>query len=314
MKNTAKLLIAIFFIANVFSAASCSETTADENKTKNNTEAMNLDTNPPFELDANGDIVCDECNPDFMSKFNDEVPDFAKKDLVELQTKLAAQEGIDNTQLDSYMTDAMLQQANTFDVDLERGLGENETATVNGEGNLVITNPDMGDRVISKGQFSVDSEGNYRISGTGGKFANDYTNSNNTEYKNFMTAYQEDGSDPTKSIYGQTEVNQGSEVVDNTEAVVKTTTTADPYANFDYTQLGLTEKDWNSASPEEKEALAGSVGFDVNEYANNSELIKNQEAELKNQEAELKNQEAGLNKKVAERDSLQKVLDQKRGK
>ena len=49
------------------------------------------------------------------------------------------------------------------------------------------------------------------------------------------------------------------------------------YAIFDYAQFEMTKEEWEAISTEEKDAVMGCVGYDVNEFANNSEIIKNQE-------------------------------------
>ncbi len=247
-----------------------------------NVDAMHSDENPPFGLE-NGDIVCDECSSSFMSRFNDGVPAFAKNDLIALQTKLVAQ-GVEGKQLDQYMMDAMIQQSSVYDVDLQRGIGENETGVVNANGTLTISSNEMDDRIIPAGDFSVDKDGTIRLSSTGSGNAlynPNYVNSNNGEFKDFMKYYEDDGSKPTKVLFAEA-----------TE-VVPAKTTIDPYKNFDYKQFELTKEEWNALSPQEKEAVASSVGYDVNEAS------KIYDAELLRQKAVT--------------DSLQRIVDKNKG-
>ena len=52
------------------------------------------------------------------------------------------------------------------------------------------------------------------------------------------------------------------------------------YAIFDYAKYETSKEEWTALSPQDKEDIASSVGYDVNEFANNSEIIKNQERTL----------------------------------
>jgi len=65
-----------------------------------------------------------------------------------------------------------------------------------------------------------------------------------------------------------------------------------PLANFDYKAQGVSDEEWNKLSQEDKEAFARVVGYDVNEFANNSDVIKHEKAIT---------------------DSLQRIVDRNKG-